>query len=363
MRGLKRWQSVKIRFIAPGLAVGVVLVTAAFTLAGSVAPARPGAATPAALRVPTPTRFQTMVSKTVGWGLSADNQVLRTTNGGKSWVIVSPAYRQINPLALSAMTTAQAVLIGVPIGGQPPIVWATRSAGRHWQMTRLTGALHATTATVDWESATRAWTLVTLAFSTNQKPPKGYPPAGAMGFENVLYRTTDGGARWSLVPSTTVPDQVSQMTFNTPSTGWMSLTTDAIGPNTPILAETVNAGRVWHMVTLPRPPLLVPRSANPKMDYAPFPVAGPTFANARTGAVLSTYGALNANGTSKPTYPVVYFTTNGGKRWQWILLPMEVSGNPTDVPTKVVWQPTKTGWLLNVLNSAGTVIAQWPVSA
>jgi photosystem II stability/assembly factor-like uncharacterized protein len=300
-----------------------------------------------------------MVSKQAGWALSATNQVLRTINGGKSWTIVSSAHDEITPIALSANTAAHALLIGAPSQNRAAITWTTSDAGRKWQMGYLAGAVHATGALVDWFSPRQAWMLITLAFSTNQKPPAGYPPPGAMGFENVLYHTTDGGGRWTVVRSSTVPDQVDQMIFTTPFTGWMSLTTNAIGPNIPLLAKTISGGKAWRALTLPRPPLLAPHSANPKMDYAPFVVSGPTFANPQTGALLTTYGALNANGSNKPTYPVVYFTTDGGAHWQWILLPPQT--NSTDSPAQVVWQRSKTGWLLNVLDRAGTVLAEWQV--
>ncbi|PSR22298.1 MAG: hypothetical protein C7B45_07255 [Sulfobacillus acidophilus] len=357
----KRWQTGPSASSAAIVALGVVLSTTAFTFPGKFA--RPDSSITRAAAVPMPARFKTMVSKEVGWALSASNQVLRTTNGGKSWIIVSSAHNQITPIALSADTASRALLVGAPRQNQAAIVWATDNAGRHWQTERLPDAVHATGATVDWFSPIRAWMLVTLAFSTNQKPPPGYPPPGAMGFENVLYRTTDAGNQWSLVPSATVPDQVNQMIFTTRSTGWMSLTTDAIGPSVPLLAKTVNGGQTWKPLVLPRPPLLAPHSAKPKIDYAPYAVSGPTFSTPNQGAFLTSYGALNANGTSKPTYSVVYYTTDGGNRWQWMLLPPYQTTDQTGFPVKVVWQSTKTGWLLNVLDSAGTVVAQWPVGS
>jgi hypothetical protein len=63
------------------------------------------------------------------------------------------------------------------------------------------------------------------------------------------------------------------------------------------------------------------------------------------------------------TYPVIYFTTNGGATWDWVVLPRETSPVPVppDAPATVTWQSTKAGWVLKVRRSKGAVLAQWLV--
>jgi hypothetical protein len=249
------------------------------------------------------------------------------------------------------------------------MVWATYDAGRRWQRNPFTGALNTTGADVDWASARRVWVLVTLEFSNGQKPPPGYPPPNARGYEHVLYRSTNGGLTWAIVPSKTVPAEAEAVVFTTPLTGWMTLSPGAsVSPNTPLLAATTTAGRTWHVVPLPQPGLLVAHAAHPHRDYAPQVVGPPVFATPRIGAVLSTYTSWDDKGTPTGptvyfTYPVIYFTTNGGTTWDWVVLPQETSRVPVppDAPETLTWQSTKAGWVLNVRTSKGALLAQWLV--
>ncbi|MCL4521628.1 MAG: YCF48-related protein [Firmicutes bacterium] len=287
----------------------------------------------------------TMVTGKVGWGLSATQQVLHTTDSQKSWAVVSPAHPRVTPLTLTALTTTHAMLIGAPRNlNRSAVVWTTDNVGQHWQTTRLPGAVSATGATTYWWSATYGWVFLALEYSNTQKPPPGYPPPDARGIQAVLYRTVDGGARWTIVPSTTLPNEanVNDVAFTSVKTGWLLAMTE--GPGEPMLYRTQDGGADWSSVALSVPPAL----AGPQAEAEP--LSRPVFATSQIGAVLTTIEGE----------PVVYTTTDGGYRWQWVLLP---PSSATISAQYLNWHRSTDGWRLNVLDVQHHVIAQWVVGA
>ncbi len=344
-----------IRYI-PQVALVLAVTTTLMTVTGAGLDHRPSLApvTMGARVAATKTSVSDVVTITVGWGINAKQQVLRTTTGGQSWTVVSPAHPNATLLDTSFTSSHHAVVVGAAHHRGQWIVWATTNAGHTWHTTFLPmpkdGQSSGATVQVSWYSTQRGWLM--LPVNMLNKPA-----------QDRLYRTTNGGMTWQLMSGNLPYRDNAGVVFSSSEVGWLPLHTDSIGPNHPILATTVNGGTTWQAVTLPHPPLLAPRSPNPKEDYSPHPVGFPVFATSQLGALLTTYGALNPNGTLKPKYPVVYFTTDGGSHWQWIVLPVE-SETPANSPTPstLSWQSTPHGWVLNVRAFTQKIIAQWSVS-
>lgn len=323
----------------------LILVTAARS-----APPPPATTTPHVLETKIAVHDVTMVTATVGWGLSTTRQVLRTTNGGQSWTIVSPAHSHTDLLATAFTSPRHAILVGATRDGRHWLVWATTNSGHTWDTTQLPvppqGQISDATVQLSEYSTQREWLMI----------PVNMPAKPA---QDRLYDTTDGGATWQLVNANLPYSDNAGIVFTQAQLGWLPLHTDSVR-NLKFLAKTTNGGKTWQRIAMPVPPLLAPHASNPKEDYSPRPIGFLVFATPQLGAMLTTYGALNANGTQKPGYSVVYFTTDGGSHWQWLVLPSDVQ-NATNSPTTVSWQASPRGWVLNVRASTQKIIAQWSV--
>jgi photosystem II stability/assembly factor-like uncharacterized protein len=310
----------------------------------------PATTTPHLAKTKTAVHHITMVTATIGWGLSTMRQILRTTNGGQSWTIVSTAHPHAAFLATSFPSPEHAVMVGVAHDGRQWLVWTTANGGHTWHTAFLAlpqgGQISDATVQSSWDSRERGWLVI----------PVNMP---AKSGQDRLYRTTDGGATWHLINANLPYSDNAGVVFNQSQVGWLPLHTDSLR-NLKFLATTKNGGKTWQRIALPVPPLLAPHVSNLKEDYSPSPVGLPVFANPQLGAMLTTYGALNANGTQKPGYSVVYVTTDGGSHWQWTVLPPE-SQNATNSPSTVAWQSTPQGWILNVRTFTQKIIAQWDV--
>jgi photosystem II stability/assembly factor-like uncharacterized protein len=141
-----------------------------------------------------------MVSATTGWALlwpSNPNHnnalaVARTTDGGRTWTAVTP------PSAVPALATGQALLqaataerawFAVPTSTSGPsgktLVFGTADGGRSWRQSAGIPDGSEPVA-IDFVSPSRGWLLESLGAAMQQNPVR-------------LYRSTDGGVRWSLV--------------------------------------------------------------------------------------------------------------------------------------------------------------------
>lgn len=117
-------------------------------------------------------------------------------------------------------------------------------------------------------------------------------------------------------------------------------------------------GAHWRLVRLPVPAALDPTAARSGAE----PISPPVFATSQIGAVLVSLDTTRE-------HPTVYYTTNGGASWRWMLLPplppytkTLASWDRMVAPARLQWQPFNEGWLLTVLNRSHRVIAQWPVT-
>jgi photosystem II stability/assembly factor-like uncharacterized protein len=162
-------------------------------------------------------------------------------------------------------------------GGMPPLYRST-DGGRTWQPTSLT------TPPDDLSGGSE--------FST---PPQLDGRSGAVGFatdspaRTLIYRTSDGGATWSIV---TPPGSTSGwLTFILSPTVWRLIDRDS-------LEGTNNAGRTWFHTTMNH-------SFNP-MNLGGLPQTS-TFATTETALINATNG--------------VWHTSDGGQQWTQLAIP------------------------------------------
>jgi photosystem II stability/assembly factor-like uncharacterized protein len=204
-----------------------------------------------------------MVSATTGWALlwpSNPNHsnalaVARTTDGGRTWTAVTP------PSAVPALTTGQALLkaataqrawFTVTAGnGRGPAthVFGTTDGGRSWRESSAVGGAAGPVA-IDFAGPRRGWLLDSLGEAMNANPV-------------VLYRTIDGGVRWSLAarsprmagdPATSsglpVGCDKTGVAFEPAQVGWIT-SSCPVGPDPDAVLASADGGAHWTPASVP----------------------------------------------------------------------------------------------------------------
>jgi photosystem II stability/assembly factor-like uncharacterized protein len=164
--------------------------------------APPSGTAPAQVRPGSPVWIDTlqMVSASKGWALlwtsNPDHDstlaVARTTDGGRTWTDVTPtaAVRALGTgQALLQSATAELAWFAVPTSTSGPagktLVFGTVDGGRSWRQSAGVPDGDDPVA-LDFVSPRRGWLLESLGAAMQQNPVR-------------LYRSADGGARWSLI--------------------------------------------------------------------------------------------------------------------------------------------------------------------
>jgi photosystem II stability/assembly factor-like uncharacterized protein len=250
------------------------------------AAASPSGLAPAQVRAASPVWIDTlqMMSSTTGWALlwpsnpNGDSAlaVARTTDGGRTWTVVTA------PAAVRALGTGQALLdaataerawFAVPTSTSGPsgktLVFGTMNAGRSWQKSAVAGN---DPVAIDFVSPSRGWLLESLGAAMQQNPVR-------------LYRSTDGGVRWSLVarsprmagdPATSsgLPLYCDKygLAFASARTGWITSYCNSL---TDAILVTRDGGSHWTSEPVPLPATLC-ESAGCEIP-APQSAGGTTF--------------------------------------------------------------------------------------
>lgn len=205
-----------------------------------------------------------MVSATNGWALlwpsNPDHDstlaVARTTDRGQTWTVVTP------PKAVSALASGQALLeaataerawFAVPTStGGPPgktLVFGTSDDARSWRQSAGVPDGYDPVA-LDFVSPTRGWLLESLGAAMGQNPVR-------------LYRSTDGGVRWSLVAQTArtavqppsssglpLYCDKSGLAFASARTGWITGSCNSLAD---AVLVTRDGGADWESQNVPLP--------------------------------------------------------------------------------------------------------------
>lgn len=137
-----------------------------------------------------------------------EGAVIATTDGGRTWSIVSRqatwAQRPLNPWLGSEFAASDATTLWAGANAEAgpvahPVLAVSRDAGRTWQGVTLPGLAEAVGGTV--YGGTQVWLAGPPTFTS---ATDGWLAAAGSETKNanqltLVFRTTDGGRRWSLV--------------------------------------------------------------------------------------------------------------------------------------------------------------------
>ena len=269
-----------------------------------------------------------------GVGATA-HRVLRTVNGGRTWLNVTPVasphkYPRLWPVWVNPSTAFVVI-------DRPHSAALMRTTNGAWQMTgsfpvRLTQSLY---GLPEFLSAQVGWFV-----------PKSIGAAGTTLIQ--LDRTTDGGGHWFPVFSNITQNlgggagDVNAITFVSPERGWMTGSASATGQV--YFEETENGGRSWSHQALPVPASVSQTQWDQNLIFT----GAPQF-----------FGSSHKDGV----LPVdigdllwIYHTTNGGTRWR----PSPFSAHPPPgiAQSAIDFVTSRMGWVWTSQYSA-TRMRQW----
>ena len=183
-----------------------------------------------------------MVSSLEGWALTPEHQVLRTTDGGSTWQVVTPPDVPRGTVSLASAGADNAWLAVGSRTARRTIVYATGDGGAVWSraVIRRPGLPQ-----LDILGDSTDFLLLHQAVSGRN--------------EGIcLLRTTDGGRTWRVVKaagpregSTLSRGQKSGVSFADPSNGWIA---GNWGGKSVVLYVTHDGGALWTEQHLPAPP-------------------------------------------------------------------------------------------------------------
>jgi len=258
-----------------------------------------------------------------GWSPYINNQLVKTVNG-TSWNVVNTNinYVYLNCIFFINSMTGWA---GGRIGQFPQsLILKTTNNGLNW-IRQSTGIDYVVRCIVMINSTKGFYTAQntdTIGYTTDggnswlkKKIGNGQPVnkiifidslrGWALGHNNFITKTTDGGSNWSLI--TTPIGNTQNIYFFDSATGWISETTQSQR-----LWKTTNGGLNWF--------------AN--MSFQPNRVLDIFFRNSTTGWVSTTNGYL-------------WITTNGGTNWNSLVDP------PYGYIHSLDFTDVNNGWMLS----------------
>ncbi len=175
-------------------------------------------------------------------------QILHTVDGGLQWTNVTPAHvtfnEQAGPVILPHDSQADFVTGSFAVvatetsqtstGGSEVLLSTTEDGGQHWQQRSVRMATpYETVPAVDFFHRRDGWV---------EFQPTPVPTAAPIGIE--LWRTTEGGQRWTRVYQTP-HNEASLVTFNSATLGWLVVqkpTVLPLGNEGATLERTINGG-------------------------------------------------------------------------------------------------------------------------
>lgn len=207
--------------------------------------------------------FVQMLDGKNGWGVGGvkksniSNHVLRTTDGGITWLDVTPPEQADATDSASKasavgffpdINTAWVTIHGSWPAAVPaaPIVWKTMDGGLHW-------IASAPFDTTDLE----VFTVSDILFSGPSGWVLAHVGAGMNHDYIALYHSTDSGMTWSRIMDPVIDGGVQSCSktgiyFKDKSNGWLTGDCNGVAPGA-LLFQTADAGQTWQPVLLPAP--------------------------------------------------------------------------------------------------------------
>jgi len=230
----------------------------------------------------------------------AEEVVLQTRNGGKSWEDVTGKF-PVFPRILDANHWWG--IESKPLGRSPD--------GRTWSRTLMRTS-----------DGGRTWTKTPLPYESGDFPIVKFLSANVgwiaslAGDQFLIFRTADGGRSWekSLTAPPRRPVQVADLFFLDRSRGWVivdfNLREGVNGEGSYVFATT-DGGRTWN------------RQVNEALQSGP--AFWVSFLSERLGFVyVDDYSTQS--GDADPAVPALVYTSDAGAHWHKIVLPNYVAG-------------------------------------
>jgi photosystem II stability/assembly factor-like uncharacterized protein len=179
---------------------------------------------------------------------SVGRELLTTVNGGASWRVArGPLPAGCVPGPFVSRGTGWCSSGGAAAGSENLILYRTTDGGRHWRLMERTGPTQATSTPGSLPFACDK----ALGFTS---PRVGWAGQDCAGFVDVLYQTTNGGARWVARPITGIPASLDEaelaigppVTSDRAGAGVISVNGDDV-----LIYRTEDGGRSWQAVVPP----------------------------------------------------------------------------------------------------------------
>lgn len=258
-----------------------------------------------------------MISQERGWGVGGLNgssdHILRTNDGGQTWMDVTPpepAPGEDDPPKSSVAyfldpMTGWVVYYEESVEPRPIHlrVWGTTNGGETWEPSRaidleFLGSTDFPPA-LGFEDADNGWLIAR------------HGPAGMHRYPVYLLRTTDGGKSWEMAITPAEGGlqscRKSGIDFGSQMVGWATVADCPIVA--PEVAVTHDGGRSWEALTLPapdnRPELFETELCEGHSPQLVSDLIGAVAVNCRTGLMLN----------------YIYLTSDGGETWESHLYP------------------------------------------
>jgi photosystem II stability/assembly factor-like uncharacterized protein len=229
-----------------------------------------------------------MTDATHGWALDKNN-ILKTSDGGQSWVALTPNGAIIGPDTQADFLNASDAWFTMPNTNVNTFtVFYTTTGGATWKASIINepdpmGGL------LNFISSQTGWLMVS----------RGGPGAGSEPVD--IFRTDDGGAIWNKVSSSgqgqnSLPNGgiKSGLSFLNAETGWV---TGEDASNTPWLYMTHNGGKTWYQESIAG----LPSNSIGSQTFPPL--------------VLGNNGYLPMTITTSTPQTVLVRSTDGGADW------------------------------------------------
>lgn len=264
-----------------------------------------------------------MMNMEEGWATTTDD-ILKTSDGGRSWVLDDPKGLKGNKITSSYFLNTQVAKVFVSMSDGSTVLFETSNGGKDWlrYAVPFSGGI-----SPEFITENSGWVLCKLNSNAGE-----------------LYKTSDGGKTWIAVPASKIlsnPDHGTNtdLTMINNKTGWLVGSYQT--PIKPWLIQTSDGGKTWVEQKLPKvdgfqgietKPVKVfgaksallpaegwqPLGQSSTLEFYRTTNNGKTWASTKLIKPLGmtfAYDFINMNDGWVIDYKYVYTTHNGGVTW------------------------------------------------